>query len=104
MEETRAVAETLVHQPDRDFDDVGIHIQRRKTAESSGKHTIYEWTDELREAVADAIRTRPQRASKWLFHALTGDAFIDEATGRPDGSDSMWRGYIGTVPAETKIS
>ena len=31
--------------------DDGIHIQRHKTAESTGKRTIYEWTPELREAI-----------------------------------------------------
>lgn len=99
-----ARSDLLRLQPDRDFDDVGIHIQRHKTAESSGKRTIYEWTEELREAVAEAIRARPKRTSKWLFCTLTGDGYIDEETGRAGGFDSMWRGFMERVLAETKVT
>jgi hypothetical protein len=31
----------------------GIHIQRHKTAGSTGKRTIYEWTPQLHSAVGD---------------------------------------------------
>ncbi|MBN9092759.1 hypothetical protein [Pandoraea pnomenusa] len=91
-------------QPERDFDEVGIHIQRHKTAGSSGKRTIYEWTDELREAIADAIRARQVRTSKWLFCTLDGDGYIDEETGLAGGFDSMWRGFMDRVLAETKVT
>ena len=83
-----ARSDLLRLQPERDFDEVGIHIQRHKTAGSSGKRTIYEWTDELREAIADAIRARQVRTSKWLFCTLDGDGYIDEETGQ--GGPVQW--------------
>ncbi|MGT2507877.1 integrase [Cupriavidus basilensis] len=90
--------------PAVDFQDDGIHIQRHKTAGSSGKRTIYEWTAELRAAVADALTSRPVDISPWLFCTLKGECYIDEETGRAGGFDSMWRGFMDRLLAETKVN
>ena len=44
----------------------GIHIQRHKTAGTTGKRTIYEWTPELRAAMELAKSVRPA-LSPFLF-------------------------------------
>jgi integrase len=54
-----ARGDLLLLQPSRHFQEDGIHIQRHKTAGSSGKRTIYSWTPELREAVDMALAARP---------------------------------------------
>lgn len=54
--------------------------------------------------VAEAIRARPMRTLKWLFCTLTGDGYIDEETGHAGGFDSMWRGFMERVLAETKAT
>lgn len=91
-------------QPGRDFKDDGIHIQRHKTAKSTGKRTIYAWNDDLRAAVADALAARPVDISPWLFCTLKGECYIDEETGRAGGWESLWRGFMDRVLAETKVT
>lgn len=90
--------------PAVDFSEEGIHIQRHKTAKKTGKRTIYLWTDELRAAVKDALTARPVDISPWLFCNRRGECYIDEETGRAGGWDSMWRGFMARVLAETKVT
>jgi integrase len=81
----------------------GIHIQRHKTAESTGKRTIYEWTPELRAAVELAKATRPVM-SPFLFCNRDGKGYIDEETGESHGWDSMWQRFVDRVLKETKVT
>lgn len=81
----------------------GIHIQRHKTKDSSGKRTIYEWTDELREAVERAKKARPA-LSTFLFCKRKGHGYIDESTGESHGWDSMWQRFMDRVLKETKVT
>ncbi|MFJ1257880.1 tyrosine-type recombinase/integrase [Cupriavidus sp. CuC1] len=90
--------------PAVDFKDDGIHIQRHKTANSTGKRTVYTWNDDLRAAVADALAARPVHISPWLFCTLKGECYFDEETGRAGGWESLWRGFMARVLAETKIT
>ena len=80
----------------------GIHIQRHKTAGSTGKRTIYEWTPELREAVERAKAARPA-LSPFLFCKRDGKGYVDEATGEAHGWDSMWQRFMDRVLAETNV-
>lgn len=80
----------------------GIHVQRHKTAGSSGKRTIYEWTPELRAAVDLAKAVRPA-LSPFLFAKRDGQGYIDEETGEAHGWDSMWQRFMDRVLAETKV-
>lgn len=68
--------------------DDGIHIQRHKTVNSTGKRTICEWTPELRAAVDLARAARPA-LSPFLFAKRDGHGRIDETTGEAHGWDSM---------------
>lgn len=81
----------------------GIHIQRHKTAGSTGKRTVYEWTPELRAAVSQAIAARPA-LSAFLFCNRFGQGYIVEETGNADGWDSMWGRFMDRVLAETRVS
>lgn len=83
--------------------DDGIHIRRHKTAESTGKRTIYEWTPELRDAVELAKATRPV-LSPFLFCNREGKGYIDEKTGESHGWDSMWQRFVDRVLKETKVT
>lgn len=90
--------------PAIDFQEDGIHIQRHKTARSSGKRTVYLWNDDLRAAVAAALAARPVDISPWLFCTLLGEGYIDETTGRAGGWESLWRGFMDRVMSETDVS
>ena len=81
----------------------GIHIQRHKTAGTTGKRTIYEWTPELRAAVELAKTVRPA-LSPFLFANRKGEGYIDETTGETHGWDSMWQRFMDRVLAETKVT
>lgn len=87
-----------------DFAADGIEIQRHKTAGSSGKKSLYPWTDDLRAAVKDALAARPVDISPRLFCNRTGECYLDEETGRAGGWDSLWRGFMERVMAETDVS
>ena len=52
----------------------GIYNMRHKTENSSGVSTLYEWTDQLREAVAMAQHARTNRYSQFLFCNRKGEA------------------------------
>jgi len=90
--------------PGIDFKDDGIHIQRHKTAKKTGKRTIYEWTDELRAAVAAALAARPVDISPWLFCNMRGECYINEETGRAGGWESLWSNFMERVMTETKVT
>lgn len=80
----------------------GIHNQRHKTANSTGKRTIYEWTPELKEAVAMAKASRPC-PSPFLFCTRTGEGYVNESTGKAPGWKSMWQRFMTRVMEETKV-
>ncbi|NYT38922.1 integrase [Pusillimonas soli] len=83
--------------------DDGIHVQRHKTAESSGKRTVYKWTPELRAAYQMALFVRPALSS-FLFCNRFGEGYINEEDGKASGWDSMWQRFMARVLAETKVS
>lgn len=85
-----------------DLTDKGIEIARSKVAKSSGKRTIYLWTDELRQIVEQAQAVRP-KISPYLFCNQKGEGYYDEATGRADGWDSIWGRFMDRVLRETKV-
>ena len=82
--------------------DDGLHIQRHKTAASTGKRTVYSWTPELRATVELVKAMRPV-ISPFLFCKRNGQGYIDEATGESHGWDSMWQRFMDRVIEETKV-
>lgn len=81
----------------------GIHNQRHKTRGKTGKKTIYEWTTELRNAVAAAKAARPVHISPFLFCNRDGKGYVDETTGKAAGWKSMWQRFMERVLKETKV-
>lgn len=86
-----------------DLADDGIHVTPHKTANTTGKAVIYEWTAELREAVAMAKAARPVHITPWLFCNKFGKGYLDEETGDAHGWDSMWQRFLARVIKETKV-
>jgi integrase len=86
-----------------DLKEDGIHIQRHKTAKTTGKRTIYQWTPELREAVDMALASRPA-LSPFLFCNKFGKGYVDESKGTAAGFKSMWQRFFERVIAETKVT
>jgi len=82
----------------------GIHNQRHKTANSTGKKTIYEWSPELRAAVVLAKRSRPVHISPFLFCNRDGESYVNEETGEAAGWKSMWQRFTQRVIKETKVT
>lgn len=85
--------------------DDGIHVTRHKTAQKTGKTTIYEYSavPERREAVRQAKLVRPV-LSPFLFSNRDGEGYIDEETGESHGFDSMWQRFMARVMKETKVT
>jgi integrase len=81
----------------------GIHNQRHKTAASTGKKTIYQWTPELRAAITLAKQSRPVHISPFLFCNRQGQGYVDEETGTAAGWKSMWQRFMARVIEETKV-
>nr|VFJ51107.1 MAG: hypothetical protein BECKFM1743A_GA0114220_100912 [Candidatus Kentron sp. FM]VFJ51238.1 MAG: hypothetical protein BECKFM1743C_GA0114222_100952 [Candidatus Kentron sp. FM]VFK08866.1 MAG: hypothetical protein BECKFM1743B_GA0114221_100842 [Candidatus Kentron sp. FM] len=65
-------------QPGVHFRDDGILVQRHKTANTSGKRTLYEWTPELRAAVDEALKARPLDIAPFLFCTRNGQGYLNE--------------------------
>jgi integrase len=85
-----------------DLQEDGIHVQPRKTAKTTGKKLIIEWTPALQQAVDEALAARPVDIAPWVFCTRRGDPYVDE-----DGSarawDSMWQRFMDRVLAETEV-
>lgn len=83
----------------------GIYVTRHKTAETTGKATIYEYAKvpERQGVVRQAIASRPC-LSPFLFCNKRGEGYIDEETGESHGFDSMWQRFMDRVLSETKVT
>lgn len=84
--------------------DDGIHNQRHKTLASTGKRTVYSWSEELRAAVKAAMEARPNRHSDFLFCTREGKSYVNEDTGQSPGWKSMWQRFMKRVIDETKVT
>ncbi|QNB10025.1 integrase [Herbaspirillum frisingense] len=88
--------------PSQDFKDDGIHVQRRKVKNSTGKRTIYAWTPELREEIFHAMELRPKNTD-WLFCTRKGTSYYNEERDDYSGWDSVWQRFMARVMKETKV-
>lgn len=85
-----------------DFENDGIHIEPRKTAQTTGKRIIIEWTDDLKSAIEDVMKLRKKILSIWLFHTNTGQPYIKE-NGNANGFDSIWQRFMAKTLRETGL-
>lgn len=65
----------------------GICVTRHKTAEKTGKTTLYEWTPELRAAVDLALSLRPVDIAPFIFCTNKGAGYLNEVKGTASGWD-----------------
>jgi integrase len=80
----------------------GLEITRRKTRNTTGKKTVYQWTPELRQAVDLARQARPVD-SDLLFCTREGHSFLNEEKGTAPGWKSMWQRFMSRLVKETGI-
>ncbi len=85
-----------------DLKDDGIHVTPRKTAHSSGKKIIYEWSEELRDSINEVLNLRKKVLSVWLFHTNRGQPYI-KLDGSANGFDSMWQRFMAKAIAQTSL-
>jgi len=85
-----------------DLKEDGIHVTPRKTANSSGKSLIIEWSDELRLAIDEINKVRKKINSIWLFHTNIGQPYIKK-DGTANGFDSIWRRFINKALDKTNL-
>lgn len=74
-----------------------------KTAKTTGKRSIIEWSDALRKAIEDAKAARPIDISPYLFCNRSGECYVDETTGEARGWRSMWQRFMKRVMTETEV-
>jgi integrase len=87
-----------------DLREDGIHVKPTKTAKTSGKKLIIEWSEELVTAV-DIVREIPRKVgSIYLFPTRSGKCYIDEKTGRANGFDSLWRRWMLSALKTTDLT
>ncbi len=72
-------------------------VKKRKN-----KLLTIEWSDELRQAVQDALDARPVDIAPWLFCNRRGDPYA-RSDGSANGWDSMWQRFMSRVLAETTV-
>nr|VFK46689.1 MAG: hypothetical protein BECKTC1821E_GA0114239_10681 [Candidatus Kentron sp. TC] len=65
-------------QPGVHFREDGILVQRHKTANTTGKRTLYEWRPELCAAVDEALKARPLDIAPFLFCTRDGQGYANE--------------------------
>ena len=82
--------------------DDGLHVTPRKTAKSTGKKIIYEWTPELKQAIENARASRPA-LSPYLFCNRKGECYVNPESDEARGWKSMWQRFMDRVLQETDV-
>lgn len=85
-----------------DIQDDGIHVTPSKTAKSTGKRMIYEWSPELRQVIEEAKAMRPA-ISPYLFCNRFGACYVDLEKGTANDWNNIWQKFMARVLAETEI-
>lgn len=86
-----------------DLQENGIHVSPRKTQGTTGKKVIYEWNEELTQAVDICKKLRKKTDSPWLFSTRTGQGYMSE-NGRSNSFDSIWQRFMAKALKETKLT
>ena len=86
-----------------DIKEEGIYVKPRKTQHTTGKKVIYEWSDELREAI-ETIKALPKKVgSLWLFSTRACKPYMNE-NGKSNSFDSIWQRFMAKAFKETKLN
>jgi hypothetical protein len=87
----------------------GIHVQVRKTRNSTGRKQIFTWLDEQgsdtgRRAAWDAcLSARPLDIAHWLFCTDEGGCYIEEETWWTTNFNSVWKRFMDRLLKETRV-
>lgn len=87
-----------------DMKEDGIHVTPNKTALTTGKRQIIDWSPELRSAIDTAKDVRPVQTADWLFCTRKGACYINEKKGTASGWDSVWQRFMERIMTETKVT
>ena len=85
-----------------DLKDDGIHVTPTKTAGTTGRRLIIEWTPELKE-LTEEIKRIPPRGIGYLFVTRTGEGYLDDNR-KANGFDSMWQRFMDKCLKDSKLS
>jgi hypothetical protein len=90
---------------DEHIRDDGIHVQRHKTKDTTGKYTVYtyEQVPERKDAVEQAKRARPA-LSPFLFEIDVAKGYLNEDTSNALGFKSMCQHFMARVLKGTKVN
>lgn len=80
----------------------GIYVRLRKTATTSHKQLIYQWSKALRKCIQNAIAARSRADSEYLFCTRAGEAYI-KGDGSTSGFDSIWQRAMRKALSKTKL-
>lgn len=80
----------------------GIHVMPSKTAHTTGKRLIYEWSPELKLVIEDIKASRPV-ISPYLFCNRRGECYWNPDTAEARGWKSMWQRFMERVLKETEV-
>ena len=86
----------------QDLTEEGIAVHPSKTRHSSGKRSCREWSDRLRQVVAECLAARPVDISPWVFCTDVGESYARE-DGSANAWESMWGRFMDRVVRETGI-
>ena len=78
--------------------DGGILVKTKKT----GIPLLIEWTKELRQALEDAVESRPTENSQFIFCTKTGDSY-SKSDGTASGFDSLWQRFMVRALKNTNL-
>lgn len=87
-----------------DRPEVGITVTPSKTAGTTGRSQIFQWTPERRAAWDAALAARPIDIGPYVFCNDEGASYFDEEQGTAFGFRSIWQRFMTRVLAETKLT
>ena len=87
-----------------DLKEDGIHYQRQKTRNTTGKRIIIKWTDELKSLIEEIKLLAPYRVGDvYLFVTRQGKPYFDPKTMKCNAFDSIWQRFMKRVLSSTKV-
>lgn len=88
-----------------DLKEDGIHSQRQKTKNTTGKKLIIEWTKDLKELTNEILQLPPRRiGDTYLFVTRQGKAYFNPETMKCNAFDSLWQRFMERVMTLTKVT
>jgi len=88
-----------------DLKEDGIHSQRQKTKNTTGKRIIIEWDDDLRFLIKEIKNLNPHRIGNvHLFVTRQGKPYYNPETMRCNAFDSLWQRFMDRVMELTKVT